>query len=253
MVMEQLGLAGWPWQGVRVALASCWASHHHSGSLATHPPLALRGHVNHGDTHRPPGGACYPSDFWSSCAGARLLPLRLDHLWERMFSMAQLLPERLKLPPLSIAHCVPEGCLARRPPTGVGSPLPWTCSLSPVKDHSGGWSLRKGLAPHGNAPHRSSSLKLLAEVGGADCGLGLLLGLTEACGAWHGPSQLMFPDPPPPAPLLAWGMPRDCLAVGLSHPLPLNFLPTPRPFCPHVQRPRPLGLEFSRDPPLPGP
>lgn len=114
--MEQLGLAGWPWQGLGVALASCWAPHHHSGSLATHPPLALRGHVNHGDTHRPPGGACYPSDFWSSCAGARILPLRLDHLWERVFSMAQLLPERLKLPSLSIAHCVPEGCLARRPP-----------------------------------------------------------------------------------------------------------------------------------------
>ena len=167
--------------------------------------------------------------------------------------MAWFLPGRLKLLPLSIACCVPEGCLARRPPTGVGSPLPWTCSLSPGKDRSGlsgrRTSVRKGLAPRGNAPHRSSSLELLAEVGGADCGSGLLLGLTEARGAWHGPSHLMFPDPPPPAPLLPWGMPRDCPAVGLSHPPPLNFLPTPRPFCPHVQRPRPLGLEFSRDHP----
>lgn len=68
------------------------------------------------------------------------------------------------------------------------------------------------------------------------------------CLAWSFPADVSRP-PPPPAPLLAWGMPRDCLAVGLSHPLPLNFLPTPRPFCPHVQRPRPLGLEFSRDPP----
>lgn len=33
--------------------------------------------------------------------------------------------------------------------------------------------------------------------------------------------------------------------MGLSHPLPLNFLPTPEPFpIPMFRDPRPLGLEF---------
>lgn len=49
--------------GVGVAWRPAGLHVHHSGSLPTYPPLAFRGHINHGDTLRPPGGACYLSDF----------------------------------------------------------------------------------------------------------------------------------------------------------------------------------------------
>lgn len=171
----------------------------------------------------------------SPCAGARLLPLRLDHLWERVFSMARLLPGRLKLLPLSIACCVPEGCLARRPPHRS-----WLFSAVDLLPESwegphglsgGTTSVRKGLAPRGNSLHRSSGLELLAEVGGADCGSGLLLGLAEACGAWHGPSHLMFPDPhtacPPAALWNAKGLPGSGTQPPSSPQLPPHTSETP--------------------------
>lgn len=152
------------WQGLGVALGVLLGSTSSQWQPGRAPPLTLRGHVNHGDTQAP-GGSLFTRLTFGLHAGARILPLRLDHLWERVFSMAQLLPEEAEIALSQYSTLCARGVPWPGAPTRVGSPLPWTCSPSPVKDHSGGWSLRKGLAPHGNTRTGAADLKLLAEVG----------------------------------------------------------------------------------------
>ena len=67
---EATGAGGVAVAGGGGGLASCWAPR--SSQWQPVPPLALRGHVNHGDTHRPLGGACYLSDFWVSVCWSQI-------------------------------------------------------------------------------------------------------------------------------------------------------------------------------------
>ena len=235
MVMKQLGLAGWPWQGVGVAWCPAGLHVHHSGSLPTYPPLALRGHINHGDTLRPPGGACYLSDFRVSVRWSQITATQAGSSLGESVLDGPASTREAEIAPSQYSMLCARGVPGLAPPHRS-----WLFSAMDLLPESwegprglsgGTTSVRKGLAPRGNSLHRSSGLELLAEVGGADCGSGLLLGLAEACGAWHGPSHLMFPDPhtacPPAALWNAKGLPGSGTQPPSSPQLPPHTSETP--------------------------
>ena len=122
----------------------------------------------------------------------------LDHLWERVLDSPASTRET-EVPPLSTVQSIAyqRGARPSAPPFRVGSPPPWTCSLSP-----GWWSqwrrdlCKEGASTTSKRPSQEQQPRAVGRGGRGDCDSGLLLGLAEAHGAWRGPSQLMFPDPP---------------------------------------------------------